>query len=221
MYRNVLTNLRDNQNVWESIPVFVTGVDTLSNKFVALNEAINQQKLASVRVTNYRDERLKEIRTGIKRMIFVLYQFGIQTGDPVMMGTYKVAKSDIERMSLENLNFFIVQLKHDLEAHGSELSAYGVTASEVNSILASFNDVSTIISMVRQRINERKFRTSEVDRIDREINTLLNSTLDGFMFRFSDSHPEFYSTYRMARIVVEQRGPSIPPREPDDGSLAS
>lgn len=221
MYRNVLANLRNNQSSWENIPAFVTAVDALTIRFDELNEAINLQTIASVRVTTYRDSRLKALKSGISKVVFVLHQLGIQNQDPVLMGSYKLSKSDVERMSLESLNIFIQQLKADLALHGPALSDFGVEAAEINGLLAQFEEVPAIISMVGLRINDRKFRTSEVTRIEREINALLTNTIDGFMYRFSETNPVFFSTYRVARAVIDRRGPTSGPKDRDDGSLAS
>lgn len=221
MYRNVLANLRDNQSSWEGIPAFGNAVDHLTLKFDALNEAINLQTIASVRVTTYRDSRLKALKAGISKLAFVLQQLGIQNQDPVLMGTYHVTRSDVERMSLEGLNIFIQQLKLDLAVHGSELTDFGISSEEINNLVSQFDEVPAIISMVSLRINERKFRTSEVGRLEREINLLLIKTIDGYMKQFSASFPVFYQTYRVARTVIDRRGPTSGSHERDDGSMAS
>lgn len=221
MYRNVLTNLRDNQSSWEGIPAFGSAVDSFAQKFDALNEAINLQTVASVRVTTFRDSRLKALKSGISKMVFVLHQLGIQNQDPMLLGTYELNRSDVVRMSLEGINVFIQQLKVDLEVHGAELANFGISQAEIDSLVAQFDEVPGIISMVSLRINERKFRTSEVERLDREASQLLTKTIDGFVNQFQDSFPEFYQTYRVARTVYDRRGSASGPRERDDGSIAS
>lgn len=83
-----------------------------------------------------------------------------------------------------------------------QLADYGISQATVDAMEKEIAGFASVIVAPRQRIVSRSEATKRLDALLREQMNLLKHKLDKMMLMFRSSHPNFYQSYKNARIIV-------------------
>jgi len=219
MYDAVRTILESHQTVWSENQSFVAGV----TKF---NSLVDELKITSLKhetinkgIKAERSEYLNDLI--LKAMVVRdgLCVFAFENNLHVTLAKLDFTSAKLKRYTQMELRNRITTVYELLVEHEAEIGAYGITSEKVIAFMDRYEDFEKQIVAMRKGIIERKFLTARISELEAEIKLLFDKKLDVLVRLMGIEHPEFFSSYKNARILIERkRGGSSAAPHPDDGT---
>lgn len=216
MYQSVMKVCNDHVSVWEGIPGFVDAFTAFKNTFDTAGLAAQKQGSKTAGVSNEKSEKLVELIDVVLMIHGTLKIHGKQMNDSGLVARNKITKSDLRNMSIQQMIVHMDILVEDIINHGSALAVYGVDEGTLEAALGIINEGKTVLNSPRNAIIERKFQTKLLDQYVKEMDELLQFSLDNLVRVHKKSHPEFFELYWNARLIIDPgvKKPTTP-KEPD------
>lgn len=218
MYGSVHGVLTANQTLWQTIPAFVSAVEELEAGLSELDAKFSEQTIVTKGVSKERSEKLIKLIKRMKLAHNALYLYAKETGDLLLQERNQVSVSSINHLSIGKVKVHATSLKNDLDAHTTDLSAFGLTTAFINDLLTDLETLPALVTSTREAILIRKAATQEITSLERSISKLFREELDRLIEFFESSNPKFVQAYRNARTVVDAPHNSVKPPQPDDGA---
>ncbi len=207
MYQNVLAVVKDHQSSWNGIPAIVSVVSEFESLLTNLGSRLNGQSSITQGISDekqiYIDQLIKDMSL-LKKGLFL---YAIQTNDLPLRARNKESLTKLKSMGAERLKVSSEALLLDLEAHGTALPDFGITAAQIQDFQSQAALLEERKNSVRQAIIERSIETKAIKDLEKQLNNLLIEQLDRFMSFFQATEPSFFVTYKAARRIIGNGNP--------------
>jgi len=195
-------HLDNHPGIWSAIPKIVAiknNIDEIISRI-----SIKSDDIAAMMGISERKEALKGI-IAMKgsRLAGTLEAFAYEQGDNDMIKKVSASRTDIHRMSDEELGPFVKLLTETATTHMTALADYGITQEVITELQTSLDEYSALIGKPRIVLNSKYVALDAIDELVDEGNKLLNNQLDKIMLMFRESDPDFYNGYKRARVIVD------------------
>lgn len=219
MYDAVRTILEAHQTAWSENQPFVAGVEKFNTLFEELKTlTLKHGTIVSGIKTKrsvYLDELIQKamvLRDGLRVFAFENKLYSISEKLDFSASKLKYAT----QLELRN---YIITIYELIVEHESEVVVYGVSSQNILDFMDKFEDFEKEIVAVRKGTIDRKFVTARIAELEAEIKILFDKKLDVLARLIAVEHSEFFSSYKAARILIEQkRSTANVSPHPDDGS---
>lgn len=123
-----------------------------------------------------------------------------------LMGEMKISMSKL-LYSASNLSLTYANniLTAATAMTAADRTLFDITAADMNTLSDSIKEFEAVISMPRDRIVVRKTATKKLPELFAETTGILTNQLDNLMSNYESSHPDFYSDYFNARVIVDMQ----------------
>ena len=132
--------------------------------------------------------------------------FANVTNNPQLRQEVDYTESDLLRSSDSDLETRCTLIKERADTHALALVTYGVTAPMIASLGTALTDYHAVISGPRSAEAVKKQQTAEIELLFKATDHILKGQLDQLIILFETSSPEFYGSYKNARIIVDLGG---------------
>lgn len=223
MYETVKSVIQKHQATWSNTPAFVEAYDAFVAKLTGLIALTGEHQNSTKGTTALKREVLEKTVTQALTLGNVLGALATKIGDTKLLMRNVYTKSEwMKGGTLLRTNRF-KQLLSDVQAHEQEISEYGVDPAFIQEFEASVQQYEELSKQTRTSIVSRKNTTKVLSELFKEIDEILVSQVGRILLVFNQADPEFVSTFKNARIIVDHKGKSNQtsrkdaPIEPDDG----
>ena len=134
---------------------------------------------------------------------FVAYLTTVE--DPVIKlfkDKYQVKDNEIRKKREMQLFAYAYMLFDDLTPFITFLEPF-TTADEIRELKDKADNFNALIPVKRTQVNKTALSTQNLEEAIDKINLLLNDTLDILVKPWKEKEPDFYNSYKNARIIVD------------------
>jgi hypothetical protein len=197
------------QTVWNTDLVFKASFDAFEAKIPLIEQNRDSQLTPTKWATLNKDEKKTAVEDKTLFLINRLQSYANATGNNELLSSIRFTASDLKRLRGANLigtcNVIVAKA---IEKAG-ELGSYGINRiviSELQAAITSFSDSLTTPGSVK---SGTKVATENLATLFKEAEEILTKRLDLDIEVYKNSHPDFYSRYQTARMVISKGGRSI------------
>lgn len=223
MYETVQSVILKHQATWNNTPAFVEAYDAFAAKLDGLITLTGEHRNSTKGTTTLKREVLEKTVAQALTLGNVLGALALKIGDTQLLMSNVYTQSEwMKGGTLLKMNRF-KQLLADVQEQEQAILEYGIDAAFIQSFDANIHQYEELSKQTRTSIVSRKNTTQVLAQFFSEIDELLNGYIGRIILVFSQSDPQFVSTFKNARFIVDQKGRSNhssrkdAPKEPDDG----
>lgn len=215
MYASVASVLEKYSNEWAVLPAFQLSLNTFLQQRAELQEAAQEQGTKTVGVRAVKDAKRSQALKKFYVLSSALSAFAVTNDDVELFNKARMTRSDLTRLSREDLIIVLTDLIAQGEIHLASLGQFGVDQAFIDDLNIIKSDLKQELGKIRQAIIERKRATEQLDVLCVAIDQTLTEQLDKLVDVLQDEHPAFFTDYRNARRIVDYGMRHNPER--DDG----
>lgn len=213
MYKAVATVLEENRSKWVSLPI----VEEIFKEFNALLDELRtlgaQQVKKTTGVTQSKAGKKDAMAKKAADLAASAYAYAIRQQKPELQSKFDYASSEIRSVDDNNAIHIAQSIVEEAEPLLAELAAFGVSAEEISELKMLIEDFADSIGEKSSVKSGRVSTTKSLNTLFKEVDTLLKKQLDKLLSRLAESQPEFYQTYKNARVILDLGTRSKKPKE--------
>jgi len=206
MYRAVKLVLFGNEASWNGLPAFESAYTALSEKIVQLVNAGNTQRVETVGVAKRKQEVRLKMTKAVVKLAKILRAYALDNDLTQLGEQLKLTKTSFERGSQVKASQLVAFVIEAATEHVSNLEDYGYLPEHLSEAEALYAEFQELRSIPRQAVISRKQMTRAIEKVVKELDSLLKNKLDALMLVYEDEQERFYNNYRDARIIVDYVG---------------
>ncbi|MEY3238171.1 MAG: hypothetical protein RI883_2272 [Bacteroidota bacterium] len=203
MYKRVKDILTTNDTIWEGIPAFVSAFETMSPKIRLMEEKEAMQQAITVGVSAEKDHIKKERIDRIFRISSALVAFSTSTENEKLRKEMKITHNSLNALARIDLISRIDRIIERAQTHSADLVDFGITLQDVEDIVNHRDELDEQLSNPRKAIDDRKKMNAAIIKLSKEIDMLLSGSIDQLVNVLKAVHPEFFTAYFDARLVID------------------
>lgn len=225
MYKAVKSIIAENQANWSELPAFASAVFTFGERLDALMQAAYHQNLALIGVSAVKDAKRSIVVDKAFAMCSSMVAYAVVNKDVELISHMKIAKHELIYCSKDTMLILVDRIVTRASEIVDLLEDYGVIQADIDELRLLRDELDAQMSAPRNAIIDRKGHTARIKSLVRELDAIIKFQLDKLMIILKEDHPDFFTAYTNARIIVDHRnrpsggaspGTDFPP-ERDDG----
>jgi hypothetical protein len=192
-----------NKDIWSNMPAFVDTFGRFENLISKIKTQQEIQKGKTTGITQSKQKEEDEMIQATVEIASAVHAFASIIGDDALMSKVNYSPTNLMRLRDTDLRA-VCQTIHDAaESVIDHLGDYGKTPEDLEKLQKEINDFSDMIAEPRSAIGTRATATAELEKLFKEVDTILRDQLDMLMVNYKSSHPKFYNKYRSSRMIVD------------------
>ena len=223
MYKSIKTVIATNQPAWSTLPAFGTAVQTFNTRLAALEQSAYQQNLALVGVSAVKNAKRALVIERTYAISSGLVAYAVVNNDVELINQMKISRHELEKAGKTKLLLLVDRVLNRASGFVGQLDDYGIDQATVDELQTLRDELDAQLSAPRNAIIERKSQTIRIKTLVKEIDAIIKLQLDKLMEILKEDHPDFFTAYKNARVIVDHRNrssnndSSLPPLEGDQG----
>src|SRR5665647_1157160 len=216
MYGAVVLVFDNHPEVVEKFPELKAALEKFKSGLTVIDQNRQVQEYRAEGLTTSKVKLREDLIHQILRFSKVLMAHATGVGDLKLKTAADYSESDLKRKS-DSVLFDIGDLfLNEAIPVKADLTKYEVGDAELENMKRLLGIFKLAIPLKRGANNISKVSTENIADVFKMMNTLLKEEIDKLMGPFEFTHPDFFKTYKNARIVVDYKGggKSIPPEPP-------
>ena len=203
MYKAVQTVIASNNAAWSGFVAFENVFTKFNEKVNLLQEHAYNQSLALVGVSASKEAKRELVAKKAHAMSSSLSAYAVLVNNVELFNQMKISRWDILRGGRSRVLQLLDLIISKAEAHVNELSDFGVEQQTISELQTLRDELEVMLAAPRNAIIERKTLTHQIKVLTREIDMILKHQLDKLMIVLQEDHPDFFTVYRNARVIVD------------------
>lgn len=203
MFRATQKHCNDNPTIVATVPAFETASQALNAKIASIIATAQQEDLITKGITVDKAEAKK-----------TLCQLATDTAAPI----FAFASANNNNQLMQEVNFTYTQLfksKDDQLAPRCQnilnaaqnnlaaLAAYGITAATVTTLQTTINNYQNKVPDPRNAAAQKATIRLNLKNLIKEADKVLKLQMDKTVVAFKTANPDFVSTYKINRIIID------------------
>lgn len=213
MYDVVRTHCNGNSAIIETNAAFTTAFDEFKTKVAAIESAARISGANLTGIAADKSVSKQDLSRIASQTAGLIYAYAAKNGNNTLKQAVNFSASDLLRLK----DAEIAPQSQSIHDKGVEnlaaLADYGVTAEKLADLQAAINSYAQSVPKPRTAIAERSTVKANIKQLFREADTILVEQLDRLIENFRKDHPDFVSTYKAARKIVDPKSKSKPEGE--------
>ena len=218
MYKALKTIIADNEANWSGLPAFANAYASFADRLTALEQSMYNQNLALIGVSAVKNAKKAIVVDKAYAISSALVAFAVVNNDVELINHMKIAKHELNGASNDLILVLVDRIILRATDLVGQLSDYGVDQSSIEELQLLRDELDTQINAPRNAIIDRKGQTSRIKALVRELDALIKLQLDKLMVILKEEHPEFFITYKNARMIVDHKNRAAGSVESGDAS---
>lgn len=186
-----------------TIAALGTAQTTLKANIAAISNTSEQQKTVTSGVTPDKNATRETLRTTTVINAGILYAYAVSVNDLILQSIAKLTMSDLKELKDDELADRAQTIHDNANAVIASLPPFGITAAILTSYQTLIDAYSTKAPAPRVAISQQVALTKQIKTLIKETRALCTNTLDKLMLNFKLTDPEFYNTYKAARVIID------------------
>ena len=164
-----------------------TGLTSLVLTGIAADKSVSKQDLSV-------------IATQIAGLIFA---FAAKTGNNTLKQAVNFSTTDISKLKDGEIAPQCQNIHDSGVANLANLADYGVTTAKLDDLQTAINSYTGHVAKPRTAITERATTKANIKQYFKQADAILTEQMDKLVENFKADNPDFVSTYRNARIIID------------------
>jgi|GEM_PF-5334737 len=215
-YETIVKKLEENQQVWQAIGALQNSVNDIKNCLATLQipETEKKPRGRAPKMANVQSsEAIKKERknTLVKKTITLagaLYAYAIDSQNNEIKILSFLNRVKMEKKNDKQAAQASTELLEVATNKLQELAYYGVEKEELTlleSAITAFKEVAGRRKAVAIEAEDATAKVKiNVGKVLKEIDAILEDKVDKLLYRFQDSHPDFYKSYHRTRYAMNK-----------------
>jgi len=203
--------------VWNAVLAFANNVTLLKNK---IDEIELIKEAQETDITGWAmDKKAKKLDIVKKAMVMAggPKAYGLASSNNVLVQEVSYTRSELKKDRDTDFTTKVRVIFNKAKANKVELVNYGITDAMITAFDALIAEYEAMVQDPRSKIAERKSATKQLDVLMDEAEDIVE-IMDGMVEQYAESNPDFYNSYKAARIIVDvgirHKKPEPPPPTP-------
>jgi hypothetical protein len=197
------------QTVWDADLVFKASYNAFKGKIPLIEQNRDTQLTPTKWATLDRGEKKTVVEEKTLFLINRLQSYANATGDKELLSSISFTPSDLKRLRGANLigtcNMIVTKAQEKL----SGLIIYGINQEVIIDLQAAITAFADSLTTPGSAKSNTKVATENLAALFKEAEEILTKRLDLDIEMYKTSHPDFYSRYQTARMVISNSGRSV------------
>jgi hypothetical protein len=203
MYQTVYNTCAGFDSVYAKAPAFTNALSALNRGIAQIREVEKQQSYAlSKGVTLEKTDVEDALILSLVKVGGALYVYAFETGNKDLAIKTNLNKTQLFHLEDNALLVTAREIASKVAEAGEALADYGIGAEELTELAERMAAFESLIVKPRTIIGEHKRHTTNLTRLFAETDSVLYDKLDRLINLFKTSHPDFYTSYKNARNVI-------------------
>ena len=208
MYKAVKDVLASNQSVWTGIPAFVTVHGSFINKLTALETSAFNQNLSMIGVSAAKNAKRQEVVDKTYAISSGIVAFAVLNNNAKLIDRMTITKSDMLYASKTRLLLLVDRVIAKASEFESQIDEFGVDQQSITELQTLRDELEAMLNAPRNAILDRKGYTQQIKALRKELDMILYLQLDKLMQVLSAEHPDLFTAYNNARVIVDLKNGS-------------
>jgi hypothetical protein len=203
MYNAVITYCDANTATVATVPAFQTAYTNFKNNFGAIIEVASLEAQVITGITMDKSQMRKDLAQKASDIAAAVYAYAITQNDNTLKEQVNFSVSDLLRLKDEILGPTCSNIANAADTNIANLAGYGITAA----VLTDFADMTqafmNLVAAPRNAVTQRATYSSELKELFKTGDSILKDQMDKIALQFKTTNPEFYTTYKNNRIILD------------------
>ena len=208
MYKSVKSIIAKNQAAWTGLAAFGSSFQTFTDRLQALEESGYQQNLAIVGVSAVKNAKRTLVVDRAYAISSGIVAYAVVNNDVETINHMKISRHELEKAGKTKLLVLVDRILIRANSIVGQLSDYGIDQTSIDELQTLRDELDVQLSAPRNAIIERKNQTIRIKTLVKEIDIVLKLQLDKLMEILKEDHPDFFTAYTNARVIVDHRNRS-------------
>ena len=202
MYQSVNAVLLKMGSVWAANIPLTTAINLLKDNIGFIEGQRNIQNTDTTGVTENKENKRKNLEEQTYAAGSILKFYASSVDNRKLLEKVNFTRSELRNARDNELPGMAKQVHQEAAANAGAVLAFGLTNAMIDALEAALNDFVKHINKPREALLETSTATKQLPELYNYINRLLEEQIDSGMELYRISHPDEYSRYFKARIIV-------------------
>jgi hypothetical protein len=203
MYHAVITHCDANNAVVATIPAFDAQLTTFKATVVSIDDTV---QLEAQVISGIATDK-KVLRTSLTQqgadLAATVFAYAKSINDNTLAEAVDFAKSELARLKDDELAPVCQNIHAAANTNIAALAAYGITAPALANFNALITNYIAAVPAPRNAAALRKTYAVNLKTFFKDADSMLKNQMDKSALRFKITHPDFYTTYKNNRIILD------------------
>ncbi len=201
MFLSTQNQLNQNASIWSPMQRIVA-CKTEADELIGLIQSKAEQSNLKTSVTQQKEELKNTIALKTSSLSGLIQVYASDTGNTDLINNIKISASEVTQTKDANLDAVVRNVCTHAQQNQQALISYSVTEDTINELLTLLNQYNQLIGVPRSLQSSKYAKLQSIDELFDKANDLFKNKLDKLMLIYRESHPEFFSAYHSARVII-------------------
>ena len=203
MYRAVQKHCTDNAAIVATLPAFATTLTAFNAKISAIISTAQQEDLVTKGITVDKAEAKKTLCRLAADIAAPIFAFASAGSNNQLKQEVNFSFSDLLKTKDDILAPRCQNIKDVGTANLAALAPYGLTAANLTALQTTIDGYQAKVPTPRNSAAQKKTIRENLKKLIQETDTVLKEQMDKTVVGFKASNPDFVSTYKANRIIID------------------
>lgn len=203
MYRATQKHCADNAAIVTTVPAFETALAIFNVKVSAIIAATQQEDLVTKGITVDKTDAKKSLCRLTTDIAAPIFAYASSTSNNKLKQEVNFSYSDLLKTKDDLMAPRCQNIKDIGMANLTGLKPYGITAASLDALQTEIDNYQVKVPTPRNSAAQKKTIRENIKNLIKEADLVLKEQLDKTVVGFKSSNPDFVSTYKTNRIIIE------------------
>ena len=203
MYRTVQMICDDNSSTFTTNPAFVTAYKNYVTNITNIINTATAESQAISGITIDKSVARKKLCQTASEIAGVVFAFATSAKNNSLREVVNYSYSDLFKIKDDLLAPTVKNIFDAANNNLTNLESYGITTATLDSFKATIDDYSGAVPKPRSAVSLKSTYSKNLRMLFKQTDDILKSELDKLVISFKANAPDFVSTYKNARIIID------------------
>jgi Carboxypeptidase regulatory-like domain len=203
MYRATQKHCNDNPTIIASVPAFKTAIDNLNTIIASIIATAQQQDVITKGIAIDKAQSKKTLCQLAADIAAPIIAFAAANSNNQLLKEVSFTNSDLIRTKDDLLAPRCQNILDAAQANLAALGAYGISAASVATLQSTIKNYQIIVPNPRNAAAQKATINTNLKNLFKEADNILKLQLDKTIVSLKATQPNFVSTYKSNRIILD------------------
>jgi len=203
MYRTVQMICDDNSSTFSTNPAFVTAFKSYVTNITNIINTATSESQAISGITIDKSNAKKKLCQTASEIAGIVFAFATNTKNISLREVVNYSYSDLFKIKDDLLAPTVKNIFDAANENLTKLDSYGISTATLDSFKSTIDDYSGAVPKPRSAVSLKSTYSKNLRMLIKQTDDLLKSELDKLVISFKAYAPDFVSTYKNARIIID------------------
>lgn len=203
MFRATQKHCADNAAIIAAIPAFQSAVNSLNSKIASIIATAQQEDLVTKGITIDKAEAKKTLCQLAADVAAPIIAYAAANNNNQLLKEVSFNYSDLFKTKDDQLAPRCKNIHDAAQANLAALTDYGISAATVTTLQNTINNYQSKVPDPRNAAAQKVTIRANLKKLIKEADTVLKLQMDKTIVGLKTTHPDFVSTYKSNRVVLD------------------